>query len=141
MTPTPAISRAIVAYNRNHKQHLADGIVITPSHNPPEDGGLKYNPPSGGPADTNVTHRLETRANEFLRTGNVAVRRLPFNKALKTATTHQEHLMLPYVRDQKNVLDMEAIRSERLHVAVDPLGGAAREPPVRAKIRVSTIAS
>src|SRR5215467_7961432 len=126
VTPTPVISRAILVYNQNRKEHLADGIVITPSHNPPEDGGFKYNPPNGGPADTDVTHWVETRANELLRAGNVGVKRLPFNKALEAATTHQEDLLLPYVRDLKNVVDMEAIRSANLRLAVDPLGGAAR---------------
>jgi phosphoglucomutase len=126
VTPTPVISRAILVYNRDRKEHLADGIVITPSHNPPEDGGFKYNPPNGGPADTDVTHWVETRANELLRAGNAGVKRLPFNKALAASTTHEEDLMLPYVRDLKNVVDMEAIRSANLRLAVDPLGGAAR---------------
>ena len=126
VTPTPVISRAILVYNRGRKEHLADGIVITPSHNPPEDGGFKYNPPNGGPADTDVTHWVETRANELLPAGNVGVKRLPFDKAAAALTTHEEDLMLPYVRDLKNVVDMEAIRSANLRLAVDPLGGAAR---------------
>ena len=126
VTPTPVISHAILVYNRNRKEHLADGIVITPSHNPPEDGGFKYNPPNGGPADTDVTHWVETRANELLRAGNVGVKRLSFNKAETAATTHQDDLMLPYVRDLKNVVDMEAIRGAKLRLGVDPLGGAAR---------------
>ena len=126
VTPTPVISRAILVYNRNRKEHLADGIVITPSHNPPEDGGFKYNPPNGGPADTDVTHWVESRANELLQAGNTVVKRIPFSKALQAASTHQEDLMLPYVRDLKNVVDMEAIRDARLKLAVDPLGGAAR---------------
>jgi len=126
VTPTPVISRAILVYNRNRKEHLADGIVITPSHNPPEDGGFKYNPPNGGPADTDVTHWVECRANELLQAGNTVLKRLPFSKALRAASTHQEDLMLPYVRDLKNVVDMEAIRDARLKLAVDPLGGAAR---------------
>jgi phosphoglucomutase len=125
-TPTPVISRAILVYNRNRKEHLADGIVITPSHNPPEDGGFKYNPPNGGPADTDVTHWVESRANELLQAGNTVLKRLPFSKALRAASTHQEDLMLPYVRDLKNVVDMEAIRDAGLKLAVDPLGGAAR---------------
>ncbi len=125
VTPTPVISHAILAYNSNRREHLADGIVITPSHNPPEDGGFKYNPPNGGPADIDVTHWVETRANQLLRENNVGVKRLPFNRAVKTATTHQEDLILPYVRDLKNVIDMEAIRSANLHLGVDPLGGAA----------------
>jgi len=126
VTPTPAISRAILVYNRTRKQHLADGIVITPSHNPPEDGGLKYNPPNGGPADTEVTHWVETRANELLRAGNAGVKRLPFDKAVAASTTHHEDLMWPYVHDLENVVDMSAIRGARLRLAVDPLGGAAR---------------
>lgn len=126
VTPTPVISRAILVYNRNRKEHLADGIVVTPSHNPPEDGGFKYNPPNGGPADTDVTHWVESRANELLRAGNAGVKRVPFHKAETAATTHQEDLMLPYVRDLKNVVDMEAIRGAKLRLGVDPLGGAAR---------------
>src|SRR5271169_4362413 len=125
VTPTPVISRAILVYNRGRKEHFADGIVITPSHNPPEDGGFKYNPLNGGPADTEVTHWIETRANELLRAGNVEVKRLPFNKAATAATTHQEDLMLPYVHDLKNVVDMEVIRGAKLRLGVDPLGGAA----------------
>ena len=126
VTPTPVISRAILVYNRDRKEHFADGIVITPSHNPPEDGGFKYNPPNGGPADTDVTHWVETRANELLRADNVGVKRLPFNKAIVASTTHQEDLMFPYVRDLKNVVDMDAIRGAKLRLGVDPLGGAAR---------------
>src|SRR5271166_331574 len=126
VTPTPVISRAILVYNRDRKEHFADGIVITPSHNPPEDGGFKYNPPNGGPADTDVTHWVETRANELLRAGNGGVKRLPFNKAIAASTTHQEDLMLPYVHDLKNVVDMDAIRGAKLRLGVDPLGGAAR---------------
>ena len=126
VTPTPVISRAILVYNRNRSEHLADGIVITPSHNPPEDGGFKYNPPDGGPADTDVTHWVEGRANELLRAGNVGVKRIPFSKAIQAACTHQDDLMLPYVRDLKNVVDMEAIRDAKLKLGVDPLGGAAR---------------
>jgi phosphoglucomutase len=126
VTPTPVISRAILVYNRNRKEHFADGIVITPSHNPPEDGGFKYNPPDGGPADTDVTHWVETRANELLRGENAGVKRLAYNRAVGASTTHQEDLMLPYVRDLKNVVDMEAIRDAKLRLGVDPLGGAAR---------------
>ena len=126
VTPTPVISRAILVYNRSRKEHLADGIVVTPSHNPPEDGGFKYNPPNGGPADTNVTHWVEARANELLRAGNVGVKRLPFSKAIQADCTHQEDLMLPYVRDLKNVVDMDAICDAKLKLGVDPLGGAAR---------------
>jgi phosphoglucomutase len=125
VTPTPVISHAILVYNRNRKEHLADGIVVTPSHNPPEDGGFKYNPPNGGPADTDVTRWVEDRANEFLRAGNSGVKRIPYNKAINAATTHQQDFVLPYVRDLKNVLDMDAIRDAHLKLGVDPLGGAA----------------
>jgi phosphoglucomutase len=125
ITPTPVISRAILVYNRSRKEHLADGIVITPSHNPPEDGGFKYNPPNGGPADTDVTGWVENRANELLRVGNAGVKRIPFEKAIKAATTHQEDFVLPYVRDLKNVVDMDAIRGAHLKLGVDPLGGAS----------------
>jgi phosphoglucomutase len=126
VTPTPVISRAILVYNRGRKEHLADGIVITPSHNPPEDGGFKYNPTNGGPADTDVTRWVQDRANELLRAGNAGVRRVPFAKALQAASTHQEDFVLPYVRDLKNVVDMDAIRGAHLKLGVDPLGGAAR---------------
>jgi len=126
VTPTPVISRAILVYNRNRKEHLADGIVITPSHNPPEDGGFKYNPPNGGPADTDVTAWVQNRANDLLRAGNKTVKRIPFNKAIHAASAHQEDFVLPYVRDLKNVVDIDAIRSAHLKLGVDPLGGAAR---------------
>ena len=126
VTPTPVISRAILVYNRNRKEHLADGIVITPSHNPPEDGGFKYNPPNGGPADTDVTAWVQNRANDLLRGGNKGVKRIAFNKAIHAASTHQEDFVLPYVRDLKNVVDIDAIRSAHLKLGVDPLGGAAR---------------
>ena len=126
VTPTPVISRAILVYNRDRERHLADGIVITPSHNPPEDGGFKYNPTHGGPADTDVTHWVERRANELLRAKNAAVKRLPLAKAIQAATTHQQDFVLPYVRDLANVVDMEAIRGAHLKLGVDPLGGAAR---------------
>jgi len=126
VTPTPVISRAILVYNRGRREHFADGIVITPSHNPPEDGGFKYNPPNGGPADTDVTHWVQDRANELLRSGNAGVKRVAFSKAIKAATTHQEDFVLPYVRDLKNVVDIDAIRNARLKLGVDPLGGAAR---------------
>jgi phosphoglucomutase len=125
VTPTPVISRAILAYNRGCKGHFADGIVITPSHNPPEDGGLKYNPPNGGPADTDVTQWVQNRANELLRAENVGVKRVPFNKAVAASTTHHKDLILPYVSDLKNVVDMDAIRGAKLRLGVDPLGGAA----------------
>ena len=125
VTPTPVISRAILVYNRGRKEHLADGIVITPSHNPPEDGGFKYNPTNGGPADTDVTKWIQNRANELLRGGNDGVRRVPFAAAIKAETTHQEDFVLPYVNDLRNVIDMEAIRGAGLKLGVDPLGGAA----------------
>jgi phosphoglucomutase len=124
-TPTPVISRAILVYNRARTEHLADGIVITPSHNPPEDGGFKYNPTNGGPAETDVTRWVENRANELLRNGNTGVKRVGFTTAFKADTTHQEDLVLPYVNDLRNVVDMEAIRAAGLKLAVDPLGGAA----------------
>ncbi len=124
-TPTPVISRAIIVANRGRKEHLADGIVITPSHNPPEDGGFKYNPPNGGPADTDVTKWVQDRANELLRTGNSDVKRVSYDKAIKASSTKQEDFILPYVNDLKNVVDMDAIRSARLNLGVDPLGGAA----------------
>jgi phosphoglucomutase len=126
VTPTPVISRAILVYNRGRQRHLADGIVVTPSHNPPEDGGFKYNPPSGGPADTEATEWIEARANDLLRTGNAGARRVPFAAAIKAPTTRQEDLCLPYVEDLRNVVDMDAIRGARLTLGVDPLGGAAR---------------
>src|SRR6266403_1873304 len=123
-TPTPVISRAILVYNRNRKEHLADGIVITPSHNPPADGGFKYNPPNGGPADTDVTRWVERRANELLRDGT-GVKRVSFAAAIKADSTHQEDFVLPYVQDLRNVIDMDAIRGAGLRLGVDPLGGAA----------------
>ena len=126
VTPTPVISRAILVYNRERQEHLADGIVITPSHNPPEDGGFKYNPTNGGPADTDVTHWVETRANELLRGANVGIKRIPFKRAIQAPSTHQDDFMMPYVRDLTNVVDLDAIRGAKLKLAVDPLGGAAR---------------
>jgi phosphoglucomutase len=119
------MSRAILVYNRNRADRLADGIVITPSHNPPEDGGFKYNPTNGGPADTDVTQWIEDRANELLRNGNGGVKRVTSTAAIDAATTHQEDLVLPYVNDLRNVVDMDAIRGAGLKLAVDPLGGAA----------------
>jgi phosphoglucomutase len=125
VTPTPVISRAILVYNRGRKEHLADGIVITPSHNPPEDGGLKYNPPHGGPADTSVTKWVQDRANELLREDDDDVKRVPFATAIQAGTTLEEDLILPYVEDLRNVIDMEAIRAAGLKLGVDPLGGAS----------------
>jgi len=126
VTPTPVISRAILGYNRGRKQHLADGIVVTPSHNPPEDGGFKYNPTHGGPADTHVTKWIEDRANELLRAENVGVKRVPFSRAIQASSIHQEDFILPYVRDLENVVDMKLIRDAHLKLGVDPLGGAAK---------------
>src|SRR5205807_2401786 len=126
VTPTPVISRAIIVYNRGRKEHFADGIVVTPSHNPPEDGGFKYNPLNGGPADTDVTHWIENRANELLRKGNAGVKRIAYKAAFSASTTHEEDFVLPYVRDLGSVVDMEAIRAAGLKLGVDPLGGAAR---------------
>jgi len=125
VTPTPVISRAILAYNRGRRGHFADGIVVTPSHNPPEDGGFKYNPPNGGPADTDITQWVEQRANELLRKANAGVKRVPFETAIKAGTTHPEDLVMPYVDDLRNVIDMDAIRAAGLKLGVDPLGGAA----------------
>jgi phosphoglucomutase len=125
VTPTPVISHAILVYNRGRAAHLADGVVVTPSHNPPEDGGFKYNPPNGGPADTDVTQWIERRANDLLRNRNRDVRRLEATAALKAETTREEDFLLPYVRDLSNVVDMDAIRAAGLKLAVDPLGGAA----------------
>jgi phosphoglucomutase len=125
VTPTPVISHAILVYNRGRKEHLADGIVITPSHNPPEDGGFKYNPANGGPADTHVTKWVQERANELLRAGNKGVLRQPFATAIKAGTTHASDFVMPYVNDLRNVIDMDAIRGANLKLGVDPLGGAA----------------
>ena len=127
VTPTPVISRAILVYNRGRTTRPADGIVVTPSHNPPQDGGFKYNPPNGGPADTHVTGWVQDRANELLRHGNSGVKRVPFAAAIKAASTHQEDFVLPYVHDLRNVIDMDAIRDTGLPLAVDPLGGATRD--------------
>lgn len=124
-TPTPVISRAILAHNHNRKEHLADGVVITPSHNPPADGGFKYNPTNGGPADTDITNGIQDRANELLRGGNRDVKRLLYEKALAAATTHQHDYVANYVNDLKNVIDMDAIRSAGISLGVDPLGGAS----------------
>jgi phosphoglucomutase len=126
VTPTPVISRAILVYNRGRSHGIADGIVVTPSHNPPEDGGFKYNPPNGGPADTHVTAWIQRRANELLRDDNAGVKRMPFASAITAPTTHQEDLVQPYVEDLKEVVDLEAIRAAGLALGVDPLGGAAQ---------------
>jgi phosphoglucomutase len=126
VTPTPVVSREILVYNRGRKEHLADGIVVTPSHNPPKDGGFKYNPPNGGPADTDVTRWIQDRANDLLCKGNSEVKRVAFSSAIKANTTHQRDFVLPYVNDLRNVVDMDAIRNAKLKLGVDPLGGAAR---------------
>jgi len=123
-TPTPVISHAILAYNRGRDRGLADGIVITPSHNPPDNGGFKYNPPNGGPADTDVTGWIEARANAFLEGGLDGVKRIPFEKANRAATTHRHDYLNSYVSDLGRVLDMDAVRGANLKMGVDPLGGA-----------------
>ena len=125
ITPTPVISWLILVHNRGREVRMADGIVVTPSHNPPEDGGFKYNPPDGGPADTDVTGWVQERANELLRSGNAGARRTPFAQAIRAGTTRQEDFVLPYVNDLRNVVDMDAIRDAGLALGVDPLGGAA----------------
>ncbi len=123
-TPTPVISHAILSYNRSRTRHLADGVVITPSHNPPDDGGFKYNPPHGGPADTAVTDWIEQKANELLAADNRAVRRTPYARALAASSTHTHDYITPYVSDLAQAIDMEVIRSARLKIGVDPLGGS-----------------
>ncbi len=123
-TPTPAISHAILTYNCGRKTGLADGIVITPSHNPPHDGGFKYNPPNGGPAETSVTRWIEAKANQFLETDLQGVKRIPFEKALRTSTTHRHDFLSAYISDLANVLDMDSIRGAKVNIGVDPLGGA-----------------
>ena len=125
VTPTPVISHAILVCNRAREVPWADGIVITPSHNPPEDGGFKYNPPNGGPADTEVTRWIQDRANALLGAGNREVKRIPYERAIKSPSTRQEDFVLPYVKDLKNVIEMDSIRDAGLRLGVDPLGGAA----------------
>jgi phosphoglucomutase len=122
-TPTPVISHAILTYNRGRKSGLADGVVITPSHNPPQDGGFKYNPPSGGPADTAVTQQIQNRANEILAEGE-AVKRIPFSRALQQSTTEQYDYIPPYVNELEQVVNMQAIARSGLSIGVDPMGGA-----------------
>jgi phosphoglucomutase len=123
-TPTPVVSHAILTYNRGRNTGLADGIVITPSHNPPHDGGLKYNPPNGGPAERIVTDWIEAKANEFLENGLQGLKRIPFEKALRAPTTHRHDYLNSYIDDLANVLDMDAIRGAKINLGVDPLGGA-----------------
>jgi phosphoglucomutase len=124
-TPTPVISHAILTHNRGRETGLADGVVITPSHNPPEDGGFKYNPPEGGPADTETTRIIEERANAILTSGIGKIRRLPLERALKAGSIHEYDYVTPYVEDLRNVIDMEAIAGSGLRIGADPLGGAA----------------
>jgi phosphoglucomutase len=128
VTPTPVISRAILVHNRSRQRQLADGIVVTPSHNPPEDGGFKYNPPNGGPADIGVTEWVQERANNLLNSDNTGVKRVPIATAVKAATTHEEDLVLPYVNDLASIIDIDAIRRAGFTLGVDPLGGAVTCP-------------
>jgi len=123
-TPTPAVSHAILTYNRNRKSGLADGIVITPSHNPPEDGGFKYNPPNGGPAGTEITKWVEAKANELLEALLKGVRRISYERALKLGSTHRHDYLNNYIQDLGNVIDMDGIRDSKIRIGVDPLGGA-----------------
>jgi len=123
-TPTPVISHAILTYNQNRTSGLADGVVITPSHNPPDDGGFKYNPPTGGPADTETTNIIQDRANEILMHGMKEVKRVPLARALRAGTTHEHDYVAPYVKDLDNIIDMKAIASAGLKIGVDPMGGA-----------------
>jgi phosphoglucomutase len=123
-TPTPVVSHAILMHNRGRSAGLADGMVITPSHNPPHDGGFKYNPPNGGPAGPTVTDWIQSTANQFLEGGLAGVKRIPFERALRASTTHRHDYLNTYVADLANVLDMDAIRSAKLKIGVDPLGGA-----------------
>ncbi|MFZ2157271.1 MAG: phosphoglucomutase (alpha-D-glucose-1,6-bisphosphate-dependent) [Bradyrhizobium sp.] len=123
-TPTPVISRAILTYNKGRDNGLADGVVMTPSHNPPEDGGFKYNPPNGGPADTDITSGIERAANGFLEDGLKSIKRIPYDRARKSSCVHRHDYIGPYVADLANVLDMEAIRASGVRIGIDPLGGA-----------------
>lgn len=138
-TPTPVISHAILSYNRGKKQGLADGVVITPSHNSPADGGFKYNPPDGGPANTVTTRNIEDRANEILASGLSEIKRLPFKKALRANSTQEYDYIGPYVEDLGNIIDMEAIAETRLKIGVDPLGGSAINfwDPIAERYRLS----
>ena len=123
-TPTPVISHAILTYNKGRENGLADGVVMTPSHNPPEDGGFKYNPPNGGPADTDITSGIERAANGFLEDALRGVKRIPYDRARQAACVHRTDFIGPYVADLANVVDMEAIRSSGVRIGIDPLGGA-----------------
>jgi phosphoglucomutase len=124
-TPTPVISHAIISYNKGRKEHLADGVVVTPSHNPPEDGGYKYNPPHGGPADTDATGEIERQANTYLANDLIGVSRLTYEQARKSGSVHPYDYMTPYVADLANVVDLDAIKSAGIKIGIDPLGGAA----------------
>jgi len=123
-SPTPAVSHAILTYNRGRTAGFADGIIITPSHNPPDNGGFKYNQPNGGPADTDVTGWIEARANAFLKEGLRGVKRMPYEKALRAATTHRHDYLNAYVNDHDKVIDMDAICGAHISMGVDPLSGA-----------------
>ncbi len=123
-TPTPVISHAILTYNSGRKSGLADGIVITPSHNPPESGGIKYNPPNGGPADTAVTRVIEDMANEILKNSISSIKRIPYERAVKSGTTHEHDYIKSYVEDLKNIIDMDTVRSVNLRIGADAMGGA-----------------
>ena len=138
-TPTPVISHAILTYNRGRTQGLADGIVITPSHNPPEDGGIKYNPPNGGPADTGITGWVEKRANELLGAGNTGVERIAYERALTSSTVKAYDFITPYVEDLGNVVDLEVVRGAKLSIGADPLGGSnlAYWEPIAARYGLS----
>jgi phosphoglucomutase len=137
-TPTPVVSHAILIYNRGRKEGLADGIVVTPSHNPPEDGGFKYNPPNGGPADTQVTRWIQDRANELLRAGNREVKRVGYESAWKAPTTHLHDFVTDYVEDLASVIDMDSIRVAGIKMGADPLGGASIQywEPIRARYKL-----
>jgi phosphoglucomutase len=124
-TPTPAISHAILSYNKGRERGLADGVVVTPSHNPPEDGGFKYNPPNGGPADTDITGAIERGANRYLEDNLNGVKRIAYERARKAACVHRHDYITPYVADLADILDMEAIRASGVKIGIDPLGGAA----------------
>ena len=134
-TPVPVISHAILTHNRGRKTQLADGLIVTPSHNPPRDGGIKYNPPNGGPADVDVTKWIQDRANALLRESNASVKRIPFARAIKATTTHARDLIRPYINDLGSIIDFEVIRGARLRIGADPLGGASVHywQPIREK--------
>lgn len=138
-TPTPAISHAILTYNRDRKTGLADGIVITPSHNPPEDGGFKYNPPQGGPAESHITGWVQSKANDYLRAKLAGVKRTQFTEAMAAPTTHRHDYVKAYVEDLENVIDLSAIRDSKIAMGVDPLGGAGVDywPRIRERYGVN----